>query len=190
MVWSFRVGAAPKRRSGKGDHGIAAGRDRRDSRKRTGNIVADRGPTHLRGVHRLMRSKQRDQADRNVVIQQAADDGHAAWRGPYHPWVRSPKWRGGLPWLRRWPPRAARASGGGPVQPVLECTPRWPSRDSGFAVRGEGLRDRVGAIDDGDDGIDDFQPVRVGDPAAAPGGEVVAGAIEDHHPGGGLRWKM
>ena len=53
----------------------------------------------------------------------------------------------------------------------------------GFAVQRERLRDRVGAVGGVNDVIDDFQPVRVGDLAGAPGGEVVAVAVEHHHRG-------
>ena len=49
-----------------------------------------------------------------------------------------------------------------------------------FAVEGEGLGDRVGAVGRVDRVADDLQPVRVGDLAAAPGAEIFAVAVEHH----------
>jgi hypothetical protein len=53
----------------------------------------------------------------------------------------------------------------------------------GLAVQGKRLRDRVGAIGRVDDVVDDFQTMRVGDRAAAPGAQVLALAVEDQHRG-------
>jgi hypothetical protein len=49
-----------------------------------------------------------------------------------------------------------------------------------FAVQREGHRDRVGAIRDVNDIVDDGHAVRVGNGADPPGLEVVAVAVEDH----------
>src|SRR5580700_10956096 len=54
-------------------------------------------------------------------------------------------------------------------------------RQQRLAVQGERLRHRVAAIGGVDDVVDDFQPVRVGDLAAAPRAQVLAFAVEHHH---------
>jgi hypothetical protein len=51
----------------------------------------------------------------------------------------------------------------------------------GLAVEGERFCDGAGAVGGVDDVIDDFQPVRVGDLAGAPGAQIGAVAVEHHH---------
>src|SRR3984893_8151929 len=53
----------------------------------------------------------------------------------------------------------------------------------GLAVQGERFRDRVGAIGGVDNIVDDFQTMRIGDRAAAPGAQVLPLPVEYHHRG-------
>ena len=53
----------------------------------------------------------------------------------------------------------------------------------GFAVERERLRDRVGAVGRVNRVADDFQTVRIGDLAAAPGAQVLALPVEHHDRG-------
>ena len=55
-----------------------------------------------------------------------------------------------------------------------------PQLQERLAVQGERFRDRVGAVGRVDDIADDFQTMRVGDLATAPGAQVLAVAVENH----------
>ena len=65
------------------------------------------------------------------------------------------------------------------MQPVSECTPRRAEPQQDLPVEGERLRDGIRTIGGVDDVVDDFQAVRVGDLAGAPGAEPGAVAVED-----------